>query len=390
MARRQINKLTVAQCKAAKATGKPYRLHDGRGLMLNVSPSGSKSWVERLVIQGVRREMGLGSFEHITLAEAREEGYRRTIVARKGGDPRPKRTKPALTFKEAQVSALAEKAKAWKPDSRGGNDWKATMEKYVLPKLGARPVSDIEAPDIRKVLLPIAEDGKHVQAKTIGRRIGMVLDWASIEGHRKIGNPIAAVISSLPKRKTQIEHHKALHFSEVSEALAKVDATRASEGIKLALRFMVLTSARTAEVRDAKWSEIDFNRRLWRVPAPKMKAERKHDVPLSSAAFDVLREAAKMKGTGNHIFVGRSGSKIGPSAIRRTMQAGAKLDATPHGMRSAFKEWCRNQGIDDELSELAIAHGVGSATKSAYARSELTEMRRPIMEDWAAYLGSPS
>ena len=197
MARRQNNRLTAATVKAAT---KPGRYGDGRGLMLNIAKGGSKSWVQRLVIRGVRRDIGIGSAQYTSLKAARDIAYHNAQIARSGGDPRISKVK---TFDQAQALCLAEKEKSWKPSSRSPRDWRSSMERYVLPKIGAMPVGEVSGPDIRAILLPIVESGKHVQARTIGGRIKAVLDWSTAEGHREAGNPVDAVIATLPKRKTK-------------------------------------------------------------------------------------------------------------------------------------------------------------------------------------------
>ena len=388
MARRHY-KLTAATVQGAKATGKQYRISDGSfGLMLNISRGGTKSWVQRIVICGVRRDLGIGSCHFVSLKDARFTAFENAKIARTGGDPRATKTK-ACTFLEAQEKCLAEKERRWKPGTRTGKYWRSTMATYVLPKIGSLPVEEVSQADIRHVLLPIAEAGKLVHAKAIGWRISNVLDWALSEGLRAAGNPVGAVLKSLPKRKTEINHHKAVHFSEVADALAKVDATQCHSGIKLALRFMVLTAARTKEIRLAEISDIDKEARVWRMPGSKTKNGRNHDVPLSDGAMKVLAEVERIGGGSGFVFTGKNGKPIGERSIRAALQDYAKVDATPHGMRSSFKEWCRDRDISDELSELSISHSIGDRTKTAYARSELVEKRRPIMEEWSRYLSTP-
>ena len=374
------HKLTAATVKAAQPTGRQYRISDGGGfgLALNVSKAGTKSWTQRLVIRRERCDLGLGSCHFVSLKEARIAAFENAKIARTGGDPR----KPKLaTFETVQEMCLEENLKNWK-SSRTSDYWRSTMAIYVLPRIGGIPINEVSRSDIRHVLLPIAQDGKYVQAKTVGWRISQVLQWAEDEDLRSEPNPVAAVLKSLPRRKTIVRHHKALHYSDVAEALAEVAATQCYIGVKLAFRFMVLTAARSIEVRTLEWSDIDMETRVWHVPENKMKSEREHDVPLSSAAMDVLAEAERIR-RGRFVFTGKNGKQIAQRTIRTALQDYAKIDATPHGMRSAFKEFCRNSDIPEELSELALAHTYGDSTRNAYAREELTEKRRPVMEQWA-------
>ena len=382
---RRHYKLTAAAVKAAKTTGKQYRICDGGGfgLALNVSKAGTKSWTQRLVIRGVRRDIGLGSCNFLSLKDARFLAFENAKVARIGGDPRQGKIEN-LTF--AGETMLGGEPTALEESTRTESYWRATMAQYVLPRIGTIPIADVSQKDIRHALLPIAEAGKLVLAKTIGWRISQVLEWARAGEFRRASSPVSAVLKSLPKRKTPVKHHKALHFSEVGDALDKVDATQCYEGVKLALRFMVLTAARSIEVRKAEWGQADMESRIWHVPAASMKSGRNHDVPLSDAAVELLKRAREIGRGGDFIFTGVNGRKIGERTIRAALQDYGKVDATPHGMRSAFKEFCRDREYSDEMSELALAHTVGDSTRSAYARSELTEKRRRMMEDWSQHL----
>ena len=186
-----------------------------------------------------------------------------------------------------------------------------------------------------------------------------------------------------------MRHHRALHFSDVTAALVRVDGhPRIGRGVQLAVRFGVLTAARQAEVRRATWDEFDLESAVWTVPEAHMKRYRPHRVPLSTGAVAVLDEARGLSG-GDLAFRGPHGEKLGPTAVGNALKK-ADVNATGHGFRSSFKDWARHEGVDELLSEFALAHVEGSKTVAAYACDDLLEKRRPVMQAWSNYLaGTP-
>ena len=302
--------------------------------------------------------------------DARETDARNRAIARNGGDPRHPRVP---SFREAE--AFRQAALDWKGgvDSPTARDWQARMQTYVLPQLGDIPVDQIGTAAVDDVLRPLAMAGKHSTARAVGTHIAAVLRWAALREHRPNDNPVSTVLAELTKRTTAVRHHAALHYSEVGAALRRIDSGKSFA--KLAVRLTVLTAARQAEIRRATPEQFDLESAVWIVPAESMKMSRQHRVPLSRQALAVVRAALERNGSG-HVFHGRDGGPIGSHAI----------DATPHGFRSSFKDWARNHGVDHELSELCLAHVEGSKTVQAYARDDLLEKRRPVMQQWADYL----
>ena len=356
---------------------------DGNGLMLRVRAGGARSWVQRLMVHGRRVDIGLGSADLVTLAEARRIAADNRAVARTGGDPRRAR---AITFAEAEPPARAEKAETWRDGSRSLRDWNASMAAYVLPKLGRMHVGAIASADVKRVLRPLALAGKHATARMVAGRIAAVLEWAEVENLREpAGSGRAAVetvMRSLPKA-AEVRHHPALHYSDVASALARVDGhPRIGRMVQLAIRFGVLTAARQAEVRRAEWAEFDFDSAVWTVPAAHMKRGRAHRVPLSTGALAVLDEVRRLTEGGGLVFPGTGGGELGKSTVAKAL-ARADVGATPHGFRSSFKDWARHEGVDELLSEFALAHVEGSRTVAAYARDDLLEKRRPVMQAWS-------
>ena len=361
---------------------------DGNGLMLRVRDSGSRSWVQRIMVHGRRVDIGLGNAELVSLADARRAAADNRAVARTGGDPRKART---ISFAKAEPMAMAEKAETWRAGtaSKSQRDWRSTMDAYVLPQLGKMHVGAVATSDVKRVLRPLALAGKHATMRVVAGRIVAVLEWAEVENLREPAGSGRAIVEtvtrSLPKA-AAVRHHRALHFSDVAAALDKVDGhPRIARTVQLAIRFGVLTAARQAEVRRATWAEFDFEAAVWTVPEAHMKRYRPHRVPLSTGALAVLEEARNLNGHGDFPFRAPRGGKLGRTAVADALRK-AEINATGHGFRSSFKDWARHEGVDEILSEFALAHVEGSKTVAAYARDDLLEKRRPVMQSWSDFL----
>ena len=374
------NQLCAPQVRHAR----PGRYVDGNGLMLYVKRSGARSWVQRLTIHGERVDLGLGSAEHVSLADARKVALDNRRVARGGGDPRRVRVP---SFDEAQQAACAESLPRWSESGRLEQKWRQTMRDYVLPKIGAVSVDAIEARHVKRVLSPIAAAGHMDSMGRVGDRISQTLEWARIEGYYTAPNPVKAVVRSLRAGKVERRHMRAARYDEVADVLARADAqTRTPPATRLALRLLVLTAARTREIRLMEWADVDIDTATWTRPAGKMKAGKPHRVPLSRQALEVLERARRLgPGRGPVFPTARSGGTLPDNAMRRLVSR-LGVDATPHGFRSSFKDWARNHDVDETLSEFALAHVEGSETVRAYARDDLLDKRRPVMQAWADYL----
>ena len=269
---------------------------DGNGLMLRVRDSGSRSWVQRIMVHGRRVDIGLGNAELVSLANARRMAADNRAVARTGGDPRRART---ISFAEAEPGAMAERAETWRRGtaSKSQRDWRSTMDAYVLAQLGKMPVEAVATSDVKRVMRPLALAGKHATMRMVAGRIVAVLEWAEVEDLREPAGSGRAIVEtvtrSLPKA-AAVRHHRALHFADVAEALGRVDAhPRIARTVQLAIRFGVLTAARQAEVRRATWDEFDLEEAVWTVPEAHMKRYRPHRVPLSTGALAVLHGVAE-------------------------------------------------------------------------------------------------
>ncbi len=229
----------------------------------------------------------------------------------------------------------------------------------------------------------MALSGKHAMVKTAGAAITAVLEWARINEFRAEGSAVETVRRSLPKRAAGPKHHDALHWSEVGAALTKIDASNCAPSTKWAIRFTALTAARQIEMRWATWDQFDVVAAVWVKPAESMKTGKAHRVPLSVQALAVLREARTELHAGAPVFPGsRPGAMLGDKVMTQALRS-AGIAASGHGFRSTFKDWARLHDVDETLSEFALAHVEGSATVSAYARDDLLEKRRPVMQRWA-------
>ena len=374
MPRLSRNALSAAMVRSAG----PGNYVDGNGLMLRVRKSGSRQWVQRLTIHGRRVDLGLGSAELVKLADARKVAADNRAIARTGGDPRRARVP---TFEKAEAVCFAEKRETWRSDGPA-NGWRRAMDRYVLPKIGGMLVDKVGSAAVYEVLRPIALAGKHATVKVAGAAITAVLEWARIAEFRAEGSPVATVRRRLPKRAGGPKHYDALRFSEVGGALARIDATNCAPSTKRAIRFTALTASRQVEVRRAAWDQFDLEAATWVKPAQSTKTAKSHRVPLSRQALDVLAEARKGN-RGALVFPGtRPGAMMGNVVMTQALR-NAGVAASGHGFRSSFKGWARQHDVDELLSEFALAHVEGSATVAAYARDDLLEKRRPVMQAWA-------
>ena len=384
--------LSAAFCRSVS---QPGRYCDGNGLYLHVEPSGARRWVQRLVIHGKAHALGLGSFHLVPLAQAREQALGNRRVARAGGDPRAasRRADGVPTFEEAAAKVVAIHGAAWKAGSGNADRWQYTLRQYVHPRLGAKAVDAVTTADVMAVLLPIWTR-KHATAQQVRQRIGTVMKWAIAQGYRNDNPAAEAVTAALPKRPAPTEHRRALPHAEVAGAVAAVRSSTAWTGVKLAFEFLVLTAARSAEVRLATWEEIDQGRLVWAIPASRMKTAREHRVPLCSRAVEVLQQARRLRvdlaaAPRGIVFPSRRGKVLRDQSLSGLMPT-LGIAAVPHGFRSSFRDWASERTDHPrEVIEAALAHVVQNKVEAAYARSDLFERRRRLMDDWAAYLDRP-
>ena len=379
-----MGKLTVLK---ARSHLKPGMYGDGGTLYLVVAPGGSKSWVQRLTIDGKRTDIGLGGFPLTTLAEARDKAFENRRLARSGGDPlAEKRKAKAPTFREAARRTHEANLSRWR-NGKHTVSWMQTLERYAMPRLGAMPVDRIGREEVLSVLTPIWSSRAET-ARRVRQRIRAVLSWCQAHGfveHNAAGEGIDGALPSQPKVKS---HQRALAYGEVAAALATVDRSGASVAAKLALRFVILTAARSGEARLATWTEIDMEVRTWTISASRMKAGTEHRVPLSDAAVAVLEQARSLGDGSGVVFPSpmKRGQPLSDMALTKVLRdTGLAERATVHGFRSSFRDWCAEAGKPREIAEAALAHTV-AGVEGAYFRSDLFQRRRQLMDSWASFL----
>ncbi len=364
----------------------PGRHADGNGLYLFVQPSGTRSWIQRLLVRGRRRELGLGSVALVPLAEAREKALANRKLARQGGDPlaEKRRSQAVPTFAEAAMRVLEQKRDGWR-NPRHPREWISSLRRFAFPRIGKVPVCEVTSADVLEILTPIW----HQQAPTARRvrqRLRAVLEWAVAMEYR-IDNPCDRIGPVLGLQQDVIEHMQALPHREVAAVIRTVRVSPALPAARLALEFLVLTAARWGEVRWAEWEEIDRSGRVWTVPAKRAKTNRRHRVPLCGRALEILEAAQALEqGAGPLVFTHGGGRPLHDSQLRRLLRE-LGVAAVPHGFRSTFRDWAGEETDHPRgVIEAALAHVVRNRVEAAYARSDLFERRRILMDDWARYL----
>lgn len=365
------------------------------GLGLQVLPTGGRTWILRAMIGGRRRDMGLGGFPDVSLAEARDAARRARQLIRDGVDPveQAKAARNALkaeaakamTFRQACEAFLASHEAAWR-NAKHRAQWTSPLQRYAYPVIGDLSVGDIELTHVTKVLDPIWREKTETASRLRGR-IEQVLDWAGARGLRQGQNParwkgLLDKVLPKPGKVAKAVHHRALPYRDLPDLMTHLAAQNGAGAI--ALRFAILTAARSGEVRGALWSEIDLPNALWTIPADRMKAGREHRVPLSDAALSLLTSQPRIAGS-ELVFPAPRGGQLSDmtlSAVLRRMS----VDAVPHGFRSTFRDWVAEcTGHGNEVAEMALAHTISSKVEAAYRRGDLFEKRRQLAADWAAF-----
>jgi integrase len=377
---------------AIRAIDKPGRYADGNGLYLKVDPSGAKRWELRTVVRGKRCDIGLGGVKVVTLAEAREQARKYRAMARNDEDPlaeKRRARKVVPTFRVAAETVHKEHAKAWK-NAKHGDQWINTLRAYAYPAFGDRRVDQIDTPEILKALSPIWLT-KQETARRVRQRIGTVLDWAKAAGFRSGNNPVEEISKALPRQSERKGHHAAMPHADVPAFMRKLRHDDAATIPDLAFEFLILTAARTGEVLEARWNEIDLEQGAWTIPASRMKAGREHRVPLEPRSLELLQQAKLLAAGSELVFPGRSYDKPMSNMVWLMTMRRLKSPYTVHGFRSAFRDWASERtNFPREICEAALAHIVKDKTEAAYRRGDLFEKRRELMATWAMFLEGAS
>ena len=369
----------------------------GNGLNLKVVPSGSRWWVQRVTIGGKRHNIGLGGFPAVSLAEARELAAENQRLIRQGRDPLAEKRqvveelrRPAIpTFAQAAEQVIEMRRPTWS-NAKHASQWTNTLQTYAHPVIGRKPVDKITTGDVLAILTPIWTT-KAETASRVRQRLETIFDWVIFQGWR-IDNPAGkGILRVLPKVSKLKGHHTALPYTDVPEAVRRIKESTADPVTKLSFEFLVLTAARSSEVRLAGWLEVNLDTATWTVPPERMKARREHRVPLSARCLEILSEAKVLGGPGNGlIFPSGKDAKPLSDMVYTTMLRRLEIPAVAHGFRSSFKKWCmETKGADATWlpSEAALAHNLGNATQEAYIQhTDLLEVRRPLMEEWAEFV----
>jgi integrase len=362
------------------------------------------SWLFRFSAQGKARAMGLGSVSVLTLSEARDKARQLRQQRHDGVDPIDARRQsratlaPSMTFDRAAVLYIAEHENVWR-SAVHRRQWRQSLRDHASPVIGKLNVGAIETADVCKVLDPIWSKMPGTAAKLRGR-IEQVLDWAKVRGYRQGENParwrghLDHIFPSARKARKAVrlqagkgDHHSALPYAALPEFMAEL---RQRDGAAArALEFVILTSGRTSEVRDARWDEINLADRVWTIPASRMKAAVEHRVPLSDRAHAILAEQAAIR-EGDFVFNGTTAGKpLGAVAMFRLLGT-IRDGATVHGFRSAFRDWAaESTNFPNEVCEAALAHVIENKVEAAYRRSDLFDKRRQLMDAWAAFCAEP-
>ncbi|MDM1707694.1 tyrosine-type recombinase/integrase [Thiopseudomonas alkaliphila] len=383
----------------------------GNGLYLRVRSKGAASWVFRYMLNGIARNMGLGSTVGLTLAEAKAEAVRLRAQLARGIDPLNHREEERrlantskLTFDEVAADYIKAQRSSWTSEKHA-EQWVSTLRDYATPVIGHLAPADITTEHILKVLTPIWNSKKET-ASRVRNRIELVLDAAKVRKLRN-GENVAAWRGHLElllanHKKNDRRHHPALNWNQISEFWRVLNQER--DASSQALQLTILTALRTKEVLGARWQEFDLKAAIWTIPAERMKAKREQRVPLSSAMLDLLAKLPRVPS--GLLFEGRSAGK--PISNMAMLKKCERLDAakyktdgigwrdnqdqriTPHGFRSTFRDWAaENTSFENIVVEQALAHTIGNAVEAAYRRGDLLERRRELMEAWGAYVTRP-
>lgn len=397
---KRAKELSAAAVAKLREPGR-YFVGGVQGLQLRVTDAGSRLWIYRATVNGKRRDIGLGFYEDVTLSQARDAAIEKRRAIRLGlelGLPevgaRPEKVVvkavPLVnTFKTVAESYIEIKRAGWK-NTKHIAQWTSTLETYAYPTLGHMDVSQIELKHVLVVLKPIWESKTETAVRLRGR-IESVLAYAAVHDWRSTTNPaqwkgLLDKILPEPNKVKKVEHHKAMPFGEIPAFMQNLSNVEGSSA--LALQLLILTAARSGEVRGARWGEIDFEGGVWTIPKERMKAGVEHRVPLSRQALHLLSKVPRI-GDSEYLFVSNRGDKpISDMAMTMHMRRFG-TDYVPHGFRSTFRDWAGDEtDYPRDLLEMALAHTLESKVEAAYRRSDALEKRRALMQDWADRLCS--
>ena len=374
----------------------PGRYGHGRGghglsLLVRDTANGrkSKTFSQRITIDGRETNLGLGSYPTATLAMAQQRALANKQAVERGEHPRHLDQVP--TLREAAEKVIEERRPMWR-NPKSEKQWRTSLENYAFGDLGNKTVDTITAGQI-EICLKESWTARTDTTKKVLQRIGTVMSWAVRKGYRDV-NPVPDArtgLATIPGKKKK--HHRAVHHSKLPDLLEIVRHSGAHPSTKLCFDFVALTVARSGEAREATWSEIDFDTRTWTVPDDRMKTEKEHKVPLSDHAIEVLRKAERLQSAGDDDKLPSGDALIFPSPRGKVLSENTlsklckelDLEFVPHGLRSTLRDWCAETGVERDVAEQALAHTV-PGVEGAYLRTALLQQRRPVMQKWGEYL----
>lgn len=409
-ARTGLNKLSAT---FVRQTTKPGVYVDGGGLRFQVTKKGSRRWFMRVTVEGQPKDIALGSAKSITMAEAREMAAAIRKAMAEGRDPltvmrapapqsvaaEPPEAAPeetpaaeaqpsAPTFEQAWLAFWELKAPRLSSD-KNRMLWENMMKTYVLPHIGRRAVADIRPAEIIDMLKPIWRTKEETGRKVL-QRTSAVFTSAITREWRERANPCDGVSRELGQKRMNAKNFAAMPYRDVPGFLRDLRTTGGRQASRLCLEFLILTATRSQEARGARWREFDLAARLWVIPGNRMKMGEPHRIPLSDRAMAILAEARAVNPEGDLVFPSTRGEVFSDmTLLKRLRDMGLGGKATVHGFRSAFKDWCADSSIRDEVSEAALDHADRDTVRAAYRRTDYFEERINVMQRWSAFVCTP-
>jgi len=403
-----MSNLTDLKAKNIKPKDRP--LSDGTVPGLRLEPGQAKGrgkWTLRFIspATGKRRDMGLSTYPEVTISDARKHALSARDLIRQGIDPIDDRVakkqaqraqSKIYTFKEA-AEVVHENLKDGWSSTRHAENWISSLEMYVFPSLGRRKVTDLKAKDFADTLRPIWIK-KADTASRIKQRCSVIMDWCVAEEIIE-GNPVGVVdklLSKQPGARERVQHQPSVPWRDVPALVKDLLHNGKRNLSRSLLEFLILTAARSGEVRAMTWDEVDFETATWTVPAVRMKAKLDHRVPLSGRAMEILEHQKKETGGSGIVFPSVRGKTPSDAILSKFLrdQSVKSSDpgrtATAHGFRSSFRDWASENGYSRDLAERALAHTINNATEAAYHRTDLLDQRRVMMEAWSNFACSTS
>lgn len=381
-----MGKLTATKVKNFKEPGK---YPDGDGLYFWIRKNLSRSWLLRVQFEGRRQDLSLGSADDVNLADARREAFKMREAIKRGEDPRAERQrkKAIPTFEAAALQVISEREKGWR-NGKTAAQWRSSLETYVFPFIGKLRVDRITAGDIREALIPIWLE-KEETARRAKQRIGNVLDWAFSMGHRETEAPMRAITKGLPKQSYKRKHFNAMDYDDAPAFMQTLRLANDQTTGRQALQFAILCGVRSGEVRQMEWNEVDFEKRLWTMPADHTKTAEEHVVPLTEPAMAILKTRWDNRTNDRPlVFEGaKAGKPMSDNTMRKVLRDMGLEEETVHGFRSTFRDWtAETTSTPHYVAEKALAHTIRNQAEASYRRGNLLDKRTVLMNAWADYL----